>query len=79
MSSSVHAGGKVRDILILGDGPIQELNGITLTAEAKYPINFTQSGKIFVLGHCVVIIMEITVYYLLMLHNYISLKQKTLK
>ena len=79
MSSSVHAGGKVRDILILGDGPIQELNDITLTAEAKYPINFTQSEKIFVLGHCVVIIMEITVYYLLMLHNYISLKQKTLK
>ena len=79
MSSSVHAGGKVRDILILGDGPIQELNDITLTAEAKYPINFTQSGKISVLGHCVVIIMEITVYYLLMLHNYISLKQKTLK
>ena len=79
MSSSVHAGGKVRDILILGDGPIQELNDITLTAEAKDPINFTQSEKIFVLGHCVVIIMEITVYYLLMLHNYISLKQKTLK
>ena len=79
MSSSVHAGGKVRDILILGDGPIQELNDITLTAEAKYPINFTQSEKIFVLGHCVVIIMEITVYYLLMLHNYIRLKQKTLK
>ena len=37
------------DILILGKGPAQGLDGTTLTAEPKYPINFTQSGKRFVL------------------------------
>ena len=38
------------DILILGKGPAQGLDGTTLTAEPKYPINFTQSGKRFVLN-----------------------------
>ena len=37
-------------MLILGEGPTQELDDTTLTAEAKYPINFTQSGKWFVLS-----------------------------
>ena len=32
-------------MLILGEGPTQELDDTTLTAGAKYPINFTQSGK----------------------------------
>ena len=49
MSSSVQVG-KGKDILILGEGPTQGLDDTTLTAEAKYPINFTQSGKIFVLS-----------------------------
>ena len=39
-----------KDIFILGEGPTQELDDTTLTAEAKYPINFTQSGKWFVLS-----------------------------
>ena len=39
---------KKKDILILGEGPRQGFDDITLTAEAKYPINFTQSGKRFV-------------------------------
>ena len=43
MSSSVHIDNKYKDILILGEGPPQGL-----TAEAKYPINFTQPNKIFV-------------------------------
>ena len=34
------------DILVLGEGPTQSLDDIILTAEAKYPINFTESGKI---------------------------------
>ena len=34
-----------KDILILGERPTQGLDGTTFTAEAKYPINFTQSGK----------------------------------
>ena len=41
---------KGQNILILGKVPIQGLDGITLTAEAKYPINFTQSRKRFVLS-----------------------------
>ena len=42
MSSSVHIDNKNKDVLILGDGPTQELDDTTLTAEVKYPINFTQ-------------------------------------
>ena len=44
----VHNKGK--DILILRKGPTQGLADTTLTAESKYPINFTQSGKRFVLN-----------------------------
>ena len=50
MNSSVHADNKGIDILILGEGPTQGLDISTLTAEAKYAINFTQSGKRFVLS-----------------------------
>ena len=50
MGSSVHVDNKGKDILILGEGPTQELDDTTLTAEAKYSINFTQSGKRFVLS-----------------------------
>ena len=45
MSSSVHIDNKNKDILILGKGPTQVLDDTTLTAEVKYPINFTQSKK----------------------------------
>ena len=48
MSSTVHIDNKNRDILILGERPTQGLDDNTLTAEAKYPINLTQSGKRFV-------------------------------
>ena len=50
MSSSVYIDNKGKDILILSEGPTQWLDDTTLTAEAKYPINFTQSGKRFVLS-----------------------------
>ena len=49
-SSSVHIDNKNKDILILGEGLRQGLDDTTLAAEAKYPINFTQSGKRFVLS-----------------------------
>ena len=49
MSSSVHIDNKGKDNLILGEGPRQGLDDMTLTAEAKYPISFTQSGKRFLL------------------------------
>ena len=50
MSSFVHVDNKGKNILILGEGPTQGLDDTTLTAKTKYPINFTQSGKRFVLG-----------------------------
>ena len=50
MSSSVHVDNKGKDILILGEGTTQELDDITLTASAKYPISFTKSNERFVLS-----------------------------
>ena len=50
MSSSVHVDNKGNDILILGEGPTQGLDDTTLTAEAIYPINFTQPNKRFVIS-----------------------------
>ena len=41
---------KNKDILILGEGLTQGLNDNTTTAKAKYPINFTQPRKRFVLS-----------------------------
>ena len=43
MSSSVHVDNKGKDIVILGEGPIQGLDDTTLTAEARYTFNFIQS------------------------------------
>ena len=45
MSSSVHVDYKKKDILILGKGPTQGLDGATLTAEKLYSINFTENNK----------------------------------
>ena len=45
MSSSVHVDNKKKDILILGKGPTQGLDGTTLTAEKLYSINFTENNK----------------------------------
>ena len=50
MSSSVNSNDKNKDILILGEGATEGLNDTTLTREAKYPINFTQPKKRFVLS-----------------------------
>ena len=50
MNLSVHIDSKAKDILILGDGPIQGLGDTTLTAEAVYSINFTQSNSTFCLS-----------------------------
>ena len=35
VSSSVHVDNKKKDVLVLGEGPTQGLDGITLTAEKK--------------------------------------------
>ena len=50
MSSPVRINTKNEDILILGEGLTQGLHDTTLIAKAKYPINFTQSGKWLVLS-----------------------------
>ena len=49
-SSSVYIDNKGKDILSSGAGPTQGLDDTTLTAEAKYGINFIQSGKRFILS-----------------------------
>ena len=45
----MHINNKDKDILIFGKGPTQRFDDTTLTAEAIYPINFTQPNKRFVL------------------------------
>ena len=47
VSSSVHVDNKKKDILVADEGGLDDT---TITAEAKYSINFTESGKIFVLS-----------------------------
>ena len=75
MGSYVHADKKGKDMLILCEGPTQGLIQ-TLTEEAKCPINFTRSGKRFVLS---LHFNEASVFYLLMLQKYINSKKKTQK
>ena len=46
MSSSVH----IDNILVLGIGPAPKSDDTTLTAEAKYSINFLESNKKYCLS-----------------------------
>ena len=50
MRLPVHIENKNKDFLVLGEEPTQGVDDTTLTAEPKYPINFTQSGKISLLS-----------------------------
>ena len=50
MSSSLHIDTRNKDILILGKGPTRGLDNTTLTAEAKYSINFSRSQRKFCLS-----------------------------
>ena len=61
MRLSVHTDNKKNYNLILDRGPAQELNDITLTAEAQYSINFSRLNRNFVK---VCIIMGATVFLL---------------
>ena len=49
-SSFVHVDNKNENILVLCEGPREDLYGNTRTAEANYPISFTAPGKRFVLS-----------------------------
>ena len=84
MSSSVHNDSKGKDILILGEGPIQRLDNTTLTAEAT---NFINLLTYLLILHnqikdlyYVYTIMEAVASYLLMLQEYEikTLKQKNM-
>ena len=46
MSSSVQIDSKNKNVLVLDEESRKGLDGSTLTAAAKYPINFTQPRKI---------------------------------
>ena len=50
MSSSVHIDNRNKDILIRDEGQTQRLDDTALTVAVKYPINFTQPRKRFVLS-----------------------------
>ena len=50
MNSFLHIDNKNKDTLILSERPTQGLDDTILTAEALYPINFTQPNKEFVLS-----------------------------
>ena len=50
MDSSVHIDNKKKDILILGKGPTQALDGTTLAAQKMCLINFTEHNKKFCLS-----------------------------
>ena len=50
MSSSMHFDNKIKVIFVLGEGATQGLDDLILTAETKYPIDFTQSNKRFLLS-----------------------------
>ena len=67
----VHVDNKKKDILILGEGPTQGLDGTTLTNS----INFTENNKKF----CLSLHYNGANIYLLMVQKFINLKQKILK
>ena len=73
MNSCLHIDKNNRDILILGEGPIQGLDDIKLIGEAKYPINFTQPRKRFVLVYTII---EAAFSYLLILQKIYPFKAK---
>ena len=50
MSTSAHIDNKNQGILVFDEGVTQRLGSTILTAEAKYPINLTESGKRFPLS-----------------------------
>ena len=76
MGLSVHIYNKNKDILILGEGPAQGLDDTSWTAEAEYPMNFTQSGKRFKFS---LHYNESNSFLFVNATKYINFNQKTLK
>ena len=46
----MHIHGRNKNILVLGEGPTQGLDNAIFAAEAKYPIDLTESRKRFLLS-----------------------------
>ena len=67
----MHIDGRNKNILSLGEWPTQDLENTTITAEAKYSINVTKSGKKDLCE--VYIIMELIAFYLLIQYSEIKL------
>ena len=81
MGSSMHIDKNGNDTLILGEGATQEFDDITLIAEAKYSINFTQSGKRFVLslhysGSNSFLFVNATKVYIYLIKYVLQIKQR---
>ena len=72
----MHIDNKNKDIVILGEGPSQSLDDTTLTTNAKYPTNFTQLRKRFVLS---LHYNGSNSFLFFMLQKHINSNQKTLK
>ena len=62
MTSSVHVDNENKDILILCEGPTQGLVDTTLTAYAKYLIDFTQPSLHYKGGNSFLFINATKVY-----------------
>ena len=76
MSSFVPVDSNKKDILILSEGPTQELDATTWTAERIYSINFTVTKTRFCLS---LHYNGANIIYLLAIQKLINLKQKFLK
>ena len=72
----MHIDNKNKDIVILDEGPSQSLDDTTSTTEAKYPTNFIQLRKRFVLS---LHYNGSNSFLIFMLQKYINSNQKTLK
>ena len=48
--TSLHIDNRKKNVLVLGYDPVQALDDTTITAGTEYLINFTQSGKRYVLS-----------------------------
>ena len=74
-SSSVHVNGRNKNIWVPYEGLTQSLEYAAITAESKYPFNFIDSEKQFVLS----LHYNTIAFYLLIQLKHVNLKQNILK
>ena len=76
LSAYIDNKNKSKDILILGEGPTHRLDDTTLTAEAKYSVNFTRPRKRFAIK---LNYYRSKSFLFVMLQKHINSKRKILK